>query len=670
MTPEEIKSRTAELFHEALTRTPDQQSAFLAVACRGDEELFQKVKQLLQAYEDVRTSGVASTPGQGPILPMPDSDALLGLSGRYVDIELIGRGGMGVVFRARDREIDKVVALKMLYPVLAHDERVIERFRNEIRLALDITHKNVCRTYGLDRVNGTILISMEYVEGETLRSTLDRIKGVSVQQGLVWSQEICEALAAAHDKKIVHRDLKPENIMIDRQGHVKVMDFGIARSLEAGEGASGTIIGTPQYMSPEQAMGRAIEPTSDIYSLGLVLYELFTGTKRDSEHPVAPREVNPYIPSHIDSAISSCLAEKPKDRPQAVRDVAAAMVDLPQKREDYRKPLWAARQGSRHGILTAAVLLAALLIVIGLALNYWRPAKTPHAGDATKSAPVSSAPGIEPPATASRGTPRVAEGLNPAPVKVPPVTTTQSGVRASVDGAWSATFSDAKGSAAMQFNLFQNSEGHVAGTYTTSVGGGGSVTGRVKNDVLTFELTQSLNNCPGIFKGTAKLAEGKGAGTYTGADCLGDRGKGTFTMSKGLQTLFEQEKLRKSLGGYLRSKLGIWTAEDAQNVINAPTAHRFDYDNFHSVVGDIYSYLDPTLQMLKVELSFDSNTKRLKEAYLYPNRMTWDQCKQLWGEDVEISTNPDGTKLHVYKDPIRIRVNLDKDSNVISLVLY
>ena len=190
---------------------------------------------------------------------------------------------MGVVFRARDREIDKVVALKLLHPPLASNERMIERFRNEIRLALDITHKNVCRTHALERFNGTIVISMEYVEGETLRSILDRVKGVSAPQGLVWTQEICDALETAHERKIVHRDLKPENIMIDREGHVKVMDFGIARSIEGGEGASGTNVGTPQYMSPEQAQGRAVGPASDIYSLGLVLYELFTGVRGNPE---------------------------------------------------------------------------------------------------------------------------------------------------------------------------------------------------------------------------------------------------------------------------------------------------------------------------------------------------------------------------------------------------
>jgi len=353
MTREERKSRTAELFHEALTRTQDQRSAFLAEACAGDEELRRKVKELLDADSEARTS--YPTPGlREELTPFtPDAEMFIALGERYDGIEFIGRGGMGVVFRARDREIDRVVALKLLRPSLAHNERVIERFRNEIRLALDITHKNVCRTYALERFNGTILISMEYVEGETLRSILDRVKGVSVPQGQVWSQEICDALEAAHEKKIVHRDLKPENIMVDREGHVKVMDFGIARSIEAGEGASGTIIGTPRYMSPEQVQGKAIGPASDIYSLGLVLCELFTGVRGTPERFTAARQADPYLPAHIDRAIRRCLEENPKDRFQTANELKTALV-ADQKTRKGRRVV------ARVAML--CVLLAALVI--------------------------------------------------------------------------------------------------------------------------------------------------------------------------------------------------------------------------------------------------------------------------------------------------------------------
>jgi hypothetical protein len=353
MTRDERKSRTAELFHEALTRTQDQQSAFLSEACAGDEELFRKVKELLDADAEMRTACPASSAREELTPFTPDPDVLTALGERYDDIEFIGRGGMGVVFRARDREIDKVVALKLLRPSFAHDERMIERFRNEIRLSLDIAHKNVCRTHALERFNGTIVISMEYVEGETLRSILDRVKGVSVTQGVKWSQEICDALEAAHEKKIVHRDLKPENIMIDREGHVKVMDFGIARSIEAAEGASWTKVGTPQYMSPEQVQGKAIGPASDIYSLGVVLYELFTGVRGTPERFTAARQANPYLPAHIDGAIQKCLKEDPKDRFQTANELRTALV---------------ADQEVRNGrrMVTRVVMLCALLAALAI----------------------------------------------------------------------------------------------------------------------------------------------------------------------------------------------------------------------------------------------------------------------------------------------------------------
>jgi hypothetical protein len=188
------------------------------------------------------------------------------------------------------------------------------------------------------------------------------VKGVSVPQGLVWTQEICEALGAAHEREIVHRDLKPENIMVDREGHVKVMDFGIARSIEAGEGRPGTIIGTPRYMSPEQAQGKAIEPTSDMYSLGLVLYELFTGVRENPERFTTARQVNPYLPAHIDRAIRRCLEENPKDRFQTANELKMALVtDVPGEEvallSSVRK-----RRAMVTRVVTLCALLAALVI--------------------------------------------------------------------------------------------------------------------------------------------------------------------------------------------------------------------------------------------------------------------------------------------------------------------
>ena len=364
MTPEDQTSHTAELFDQALARPPDQRSAFLKEACAGDDELFHKVSRLLE-NAGVRTGDVLPDPGSVRTPPLPDS-----IMQRYESIEFLGRGGMGVVYRARDRELGELVALKMLDPAYARNEQMIERFRNEIRLGREIAHKNVCRTYGLERFDGTIFIEMEYVDGQTLRTTLDRIKGVSVPQGLNWAEEICDALAAAHNKNVIHRDLKPENIMIDREGHIKVMDFGIARSIDSSELTSGTNIGTPGYMSPEQVMGGAVGPSTDIYSLGVVLYELFTGSRR-SQSAIPPGKVNPYLPGQIDRTIRKCLEENPKDRFQSADEVSINLAGVP-----------ALDQGGKwiKKIRAAALVTLLTAFLVGIFFVTQKPPKPQHDG--------------------------------------------------------------------------------------------------------------------------------------------------------------------------------------------------------------------------------------------------------------------------------------------------
>ncbi|MGH9669832.1 MAG: serine/threonine-protein kinase, partial [Terriglobales bacterium] len=174
---------------------------------------------------------------------------------RYDILRELGRGGMGVVYQARDRETDEMVALKVINPQIAADQAIVERFKNELRLARKITHKNVCRMYELLRFDDTVAIAMEYVEGESLRAILDRYGSVPLRRGMEWTGQICAALAEAHAQGIVHRDLKPENLLVDPYGQIKVMDFGIARSVDSRVTGTGVIIGTPAYMSPEQAEG-------------------------------------------------------------------------------------------------------------------------------------------------------------------------------------------------------------------------------------------------------------------------------------------------------------------------------------------------------------------------------------------------------------------------------
>src|SRR4051794_25877784 len=199
------------------------------------------------------------------------------IAGRYRMIELLGRGGMGEVYRATDLTLAQSVALKFL-PNAADNHRLLERFHNEVRVARQVSHPNVCRVYDIGEADGMPFISMEYVDGEDLGSLLQRIGRLPSDKALDIARKLCAGLAAAHERGIIHRDLKPQNIMLNRRGEVVIMDFGLAaiadelRGLEARDG-------TPAYMAPEQLRGDTVTARSDIYALGLILYELFSGKR-------------------------------------------------------------------------------------------------------------------------------------------------------------------------------------------------------------------------------------------------------------------------------------------------------------------------------------------------------------------------------------------------------
>jgi zinc protease len=289
---------------------------------------------------------------------------------RYEPLGELGRGGMGIVYKARDRETGEVLAVKVLKPEIAADTQILERFKNELRLAHQITHRNVARLYEFHRTGDSVHLSMEFVEGESLRSLLQRSGKLPVPQALDLARQLAAGLAEAHRQSIVHRDLKPENIMLTPQGELKVMDFGISRSFAADVTVTGAILGTPAYMAPEQAEGLTVDHRTDIYAFGLILYEMFTGAlpftgdtaitlalKQIRERPKPPRAIDPTLPGYIEAAILRCLEKAPAARFPSIEEAVQALEGAP-KASPRRKRI------ARPRLVFAA--LASVLAALGV----------------------------------------------------------------------------------------------------------------------------------------------------------------------------------------------------------------------------------------------------------------------------------------------------------------
>lgn len=282
----------------------------------------------------------SSTSRIGVTITTPDEGRFLPgtlIAGRYRIMGLLGRGGMGEVYRATDLTLAQSVALKFLPHDAAHNERLLERFHNEVRVARQVSHPNVCRVYDIGEADGVPFISMEYVDGEDLASLLQRIGRLPADKALEIARKICAGLAAAHERGIIHRDLKPHNIMLNRRGEVVVMDFGLAAVADELRGAEARD-GTPAYMSPEQLRGGSVTSKSDIYALGLIIYELFTGKRafeaaslqelvrmQESSRPASMSSLASDVDPAVEKVVLRCLQSDAAQRPSSALAVAAAL---------------------------------------------------------------------------------------------------------------------------------------------------------------------------------------------------------------------------------------------------------------------------------------------------------------------------------------------------------
>ncbi len=314
-------------------------------------------------------------------------------AGRYQIIEELGKGGMGKVYKALDTDLKEKVAIKLIKPEVALDKKTIERFRNELKFARKIRHKNVCQMYDLNREEGTHYITMEYVHGEDLKRLIRKMGQMSAGQVISIAMQVCEGMAEAHRLGVVHRDLKPQNIMIDEEGNARIMDFGIARSVKGkGITGAGVMIGTPEYMSPEQVEGKESDQRSDIYSLGVILYEMVTGrvpfegdtpftvgVKHKSEAPRNPKELNSQIPDDLSRVILRCIGKDKEQRYQSAGEVRSELKNIEkgipttEKVIPKRKPITSKEitvTFDLKKLFVPALVIAALVIAVVL---IWKP---------------------------------------------------------------------------------------------------------------------------------------------------------------------------------------------------------------------------------------------------------------------------------------------------------
>ncbi|HEY7112554.1 MAG TPA: protein kinase, partial [Thermoanaerobaculia bacterium] len=364
--------------------TPNPEGVALCLQCSGD--LSHPGEKTVASTPDAMPTMAAprslkdleqARPGQAlssPSLSLPPG---FEIGRRYRVRHLLGRGGMGTVYQVDDIDLSREVALKLIRNDIAENAMVLERFKREIQLSSKVTHRNVLRVYDLGETDGVQYLTMQFIAGGDLASLLKRERHLPMERVLKIFKQVCEGLEAAHEQGVVHRDLKPQNVMLGSGDHVYLTDFGLAKTLEqSGMTQTGAVVGTPYYMSPEQVKGEPAGPRSDIYSLGIILYEMVTGSvpyagnsvyevmiQRLQKPPRPPRELNPEIPSYVEKLLDRCLAVDPDARYQTVREILADLESGKVRttmRFELQKRRW----------LRPAAAGLAIVVVLGLA-GWW-----------------------------------------------------------------------------------------------------------------------------------------------------------------------------------------------------------------------------------------------------------------------------------------------------------
>jgi serine/threonine-protein kinase len=315
---------------------------------------------------------------------------------RYELEQLVGTGGMSSVYKAHDTQLDRYVALKLLHSQYGDDDEYVERFRREARAVAQLSHPNIVRVIDRGEADGRQYIVFEYVDGENLKELLERSGPLSVRRALELGLQIAHALSFAHEHGLVHRDVKPQNVLLNGDDEAKVTDFGIARSLDVERGMTqtGTVLGTSNYIAPEQASGKRVDAHTDVYSLGVVLYELLTGElpfpgdnfvavamKHVNEPPPSLVEKRPDVPIRVALAIERALEKSPDNRFPTMAAFAAELdtclqeldhpdtedptLLVPRRMVEQRKPAPARKRRGRWGFALAVLVLAAIAAVVG-----------------------------------------------------------------------------------------------------------------------------------------------------------------------------------------------------------------------------------------------------------------------------------------------------------------